>query len=103
MLECVSPRLMAPGGPHFNCPDKDPAARLATIAAAGEAAVPFTSGILVGIGETREERLQSLAALKGLHQQHGHLQELIIQNFRAKKVRSLACSLSCSLACLAWK
>ncbi|MBK5961919.1 7,8-didemethyl-8-hydroxy-5-deazariboflavin synthase [Rhodoplanes elegans] len=84
MLETVSDRLMQRGSAHFGSPDKQPEVRLATIAAAGEASVPFTSGILVGIGETREERIDSLLALRALHEQHGHLQEIIVQNFRAK-------------------
>jgi len=84
MLESAAARLMRRGGPHFGSPDKEPAARLATIAAAGEAAVPFTSGILIGIGETRRERIEALLALRALHRRHGHLQEIIIQNFRAK-------------------
>lgn len=84
MLETASDRLSQRGGAHFGSPDKRPAARLATIAAAGEAAVPFTSGILIGIGETRRERIEALLALRALHAQHGHLQEIIVQNFRAK-------------------
>ncbi|MBV9861416.1 MAG: 5-amino-6-(D-ribitylamino)uracil--L-tyrosine 4-hydroxyphenyl transferase CofH [Alphaproteobacteria bacterium] len=84
MLESASPRLLRRGGPHFGSPDKDPAVRLATIAAAGEAAVPFTSGILIGIGETRRERVEALLALRDLHDRWGHVQEIIIQNFRAK-------------------
>lgn len=84
MLESASERLGQRGGPHFGSPDKAPAIRLASIAAAGEAAIPFTSGILIGIGETREERLDSLFALRNLHRLHGHLQEVIVQNFRAK-------------------
>src|SRR5262252_6939888 len=84
MLESAADRLRRRGGPHFGSPDKDPALRLATIAAAGEAAIPFTSGILIGIGETREERIDALLKLRGLHERHGHLQEIIIQNFRAK-------------------
>jgi FO synthase len=84
MLENGSERLRRRGGPHFGSPDKDPAMRLATIRAAGEAAVPFTSGILIGIGETRRERIESLLALRDLHDRYGHLQEIIIQNFRAK-------------------
>ena len=79
MLENVSPRLLEPGMPHFNCPDKDPALRLATIANAGQLRVPFTSGILVGIGETNAEIVDSLLALSGVE-----LQEVIVQNFRAK-------------------
>ncbi|MGI9382270.1 MAG: 7,8-didemethyl-8-hydroxy-5-deazariboflavin synthase CofG, partial [Methyloligellaceae bacterium] len=84
MLESASPRLCERGGPHFGSPDKDPAKRLATIEAAGAAAVPFTSGILIGIGETRLERIESLLALRDLHDRNGHIQEIIIQNFRAK-------------------
>jgi FO synthase len=84
MLETVAERLSERGGPHHGAPDKLPAARLATIAAAGEARVPFTSGILIGIGETRAERIDALLALRDLHRAHGHLQEVIIQNFRAK-------------------
>ena len=84
MLESVSPRLLEKGGAHQGSPDKEPAARLETIRLAGELAVPFTSGILIGIGETRLERIDSLLALRGAHEAHGHIQELIIQNFRAK-------------------
>ncbi len=84
MLETAAERLGERGGPHFGAPDKVPALRLATLKAAGEAKVPFTSGILIGIGETREERIEALEALRDLHRTHGHLQEVIIQNFRAK-------------------
>lgn len=84
MLESGSERLCEKGMPHYGSPDKHPSVRLQTIAAAGRAAVPFTSGILIGIGETRLERIESLLALRELHYQHGHLQEIIIQNFRAK-------------------
>ncbi len=84
MLESASPRLCAPGAPHFGSPDKQPAVRLAMIEAAGRQRVPFTSGILIGIGETRQERIASLLALRDAHARHGHLQEVIIQNFRAK-------------------
>ncbi len=84
MLEGTAPRLAERGGPHFGSPDKAPAARLATIAAAGEALVPFTSGILIGIGETRAERLDALLAIRELHERYGHVQEVIVQNFRAK-------------------
>ena len=84
MLESASERLSQRGGPHFGSPDKLPARRLATIAAAGEAAVPFTTGILIGIGETRRERIEALLALRELHEHHGHIQEIIVQNFRAK-------------------
>ena len=74
MLETSSRRLMLPGMPHHNCPDKDPDLRLRTIEAAGQAAVPYTSGLLIGIGETREERIQSLLDLRALHNQYGHIQ-----------------------------
>jgi len=84
MLESASPRLCERGGPHHGSPDKHPAVRLATIRMAGELAVPFTSGILIGIGETRDERLDALLALRELHLRHGHVQEVIVQNFRAK-------------------
>ncbi|MBS0523834.1 MAG: 7,8-didemethyl-8-hydroxy-5-deazariboflavin synthase CofG, partial [Proteobacteria bacterium] len=84
MLESAADRLGERGGPHFGAPDKVPALRLATLKAAGEAKVPFTSGILIGIGETRAERIEALLALRDLHEQHGHLQEVIIQNFKAK-------------------
>jgi FO synthase len=84
MLESASERLRRRGGPHFGSPDKDPALRLETVRVAGEAAVPFTTGILIGIGETRRERIEALLALRDLHDRHGHLQEIIIQNFRAK-------------------
>ncbi len=84
MLETAAERLSQRGGPHFGSPDKAPARRLAAVAAAGEAAVPFTSGILIGIGETRAERIEALLALRDLHERFGHIQEIIVQNFRAK-------------------
>ena len=84
MLESAAARLCAKGGPHYGSPDKAPAARLETIRLAGEARVPFTSGILIGIGETRRERVESLLALRDLHERYGHIQEIIVQNFRAK-------------------
>ncbi len=84
MLETAAQRLSERGGPHFGSPDKAPAARLATIRAAGESAIPFTSGILIGIGETRRERIEALLHLRALHERYGHIQEIIIQNFRAK-------------------
>jgi FO synthase len=90
MLETVSDRLSERGGPHFGSPDKRPAARLATIEAAGVERVPFTSGILIGIGETREERLESLLAIRDLGERYGHVQEVIVQNFRAKPGTKMA-------------
>jgi FO synthase len=84
MLETASERLSARGGPHFGSRDKLPAARLATIEAAGWLRVPFTTGILIGIGETRVERLEALLAIRAAGERHGHVQEVIVQNFRAK-------------------
>ena len=84
MLESASTRLCEKGMPHYGSPDKNPAVRLQTLELAGQAAVPFTSGILIGIGETRRERIESLLALREVHERHGHLQEVIVQNFRAK-------------------
>ena len=81
MLETTSDRLSARGGPHFGSPDKLPAARLETLRLAGEARVPFTTGILIGIGETREERIEALEAIAAAGPQ---VQEVIVQNFRAK-------------------
>jgi FO synthase len=84
MLESTSERLCEKGGVHYGSPDKRPKVRLATIRLAGELKVPFTTGILIGIGETREERLDALRAIRDLHAEHGHIQEVIVQNFRAK-------------------
>jgi len=84
MLESASDRLTEKGMPHYGSPDKVPARRLETIRLAGEAKVPFTSGILIGIGETRRERLEALLALRDANEPFGHIQEIIIQNFRAK-------------------
>jgi FO synthase len=84
MLESVSERLLAPGATHDDAPDKRPALRLKTIENAGKLQIPFTTGILIGIGETREERVDSLMAIRHLHEAYGHIQEVIIQNFRTK-------------------
>jgi len=84
MLENASPRLLQRGGPHFRAPDKHPRLRLRTIADAGRQRIPFTTGLLIGIGETLEERVDSLLELRALHEAYGHIQEIIIQNFRAK-------------------
>jgi FO synthase len=84
MLESAAPRLAARGGPHFGSPDKHPAARLESLRAAGEARVPLTTGLLVGIGETRRERLESLVAIREIHAAYGHIQEVIVQNFVPK-------------------
>ena len=85
MLETTSERLSQRGGPHFGSPDKLPVARLATLDAAGAERVPFTTGILIGIGETREERIDALLAIRESHERYGHVQEVIVQNFRAKE------------------
>jgi 7,8-didemethyl-8-hydroxy-5-deazariboflavin synthase CofG subunit len=84
MLENLSDRLMRPGNAHDNAPDKKPALRLRTIEEAGKLHIPFTTGILIGIGETWEERIDSLFVIRDLHTRYGHIQEVIIQNFRAK-------------------
>ena len=102
MLESASQRLMQKGGCHHGSPDKEPAVRLATIEEAGRQNVPFTSGILIGIGETRAERIDSLLALRRLHDRYGHLQEIIIQNFRAKPDTRMANAPEPDLADLQW-
>jgi FO synthase len=90
MLESASPRLRARGMPHHHAPDKEPAHRLAMIAEAGRLRIPFTTGILLGIGETPEERVDALFAIADLQRAHGHIQEVIVQNFRAKDAIPLA-------------
>jgi FO synthase len=102
MLETASARLSAPGGPHFGSPDKAPARRLATLEAAGRARVPFTTGILIGIGETRRERIEALLAIREQHERYGHIQEIIIQNFRAKPGTRMAQAPEPSLAEHLW-
>ena len=84
MLESSSARLYEPGGPHEFAPSKRPRVRLRTMELAGELGIPFTTGILIGIGESRPERVQSLLDIRRLHERFGHIQEVIIQNFRAK-------------------
>lgn len=84
MLENVSVRLLNRGGPHFGCDSKEPSLRLNVLREAGKLGIPMTTGILIGIGETPEERLESLLAIKGVHEEYGNIQEVIIQNFRAK-------------------
>ncbi|MFQ5738390.1 MAG: 7,8-didemethyl-8-hydroxy-5-deazariboflavin synthase CofG [Acidobacteriota bacterium] len=90
MLETSSPRLCEAGGPHEHAPSKRPETRLRTLATAGELKIPFTTGLLIGIGETVKERLESLSLIKNLHRRHGHIQEVIIQNFRAKAGTAMA-------------
>jgi len=85
MLETTSTRLFTEkGGPHFGSPDKDPAVRLRVLEDAGRSAVPFTTGILIGIGETADERVDSIFAIRGVAREYGGVQEVIVQNFRAK-------------------
>ncbi|MEZ5931235.1 MAG: 7,8-didemethyl-8-hydroxy-5-deazariboflavin synthase CofG [Alphaproteobacteria bacterium] len=90
MLETVSKRLMEKGRAHHACPDKVPLQRLRTLERAGRARVPFTTGILIGIGETFEERVQSLEAIRDVHLRYGHIQEVIVQNFQAKRGIAMA-------------
>jgi len=102
MLESASSRLCEKGMPHYGSPDKNPLARLQTIDLAGKASVPFTSGILIGIGETRRERIESLLHLRELHERYGHIQEIIVQNFRAKPNTKMAQSPEPDLNELLW-
>jgi FO synthase len=102
MLESLSARLCEPGGVHYGSPDKRPEVRLDTLRLAGELRVPFTTGILIGIGETRAERLQALFAIRNLHRQFGHIQEVIVQNFRAKPGTKLAGTAEPDLDDLLW-
>lgn len=97
MLESASTRLMQRGRPHFGSPDKAPEVRLKTMEAAGEAAIPFTTGILIGIGETRTERIEALLEIRDVHERHGHIQEIIVQNFRAKPGTKMAKAVEPSL------
>jgi FO synthase len=90
MLETTSDRLSQRGGAHFGSPDKLPSVRIDAIGRAGRLRIPYTSGILIGIGETRRERVEALLALRDLHAEHGHLQEIIVQNFRAKAGTKMA-------------
>src|SRR3979409_1339741 len=102
MLESTSERLCRQGGVHYGCPDKHPAVRLETLRLAGELKVPFTTGILIGIGETRDERIDALEAIRDLHATYGHIQEVIVQNFRAKPETKLANSEEPDLDDLLW-
>jgi len=84
MLETTSERLSEKGGPHYGSPDKEPQARLKVLQMAGELKIPFTTGLLIGIGETRQERIETLLAIRDLHRRYGHIQEVIVQNFCPK-------------------
>jgi 7,8-didemethyl-8-hydroxy-5-deazariboflavin synthase CofG subunit len=90
MLETVSTRLLKKGMAHHGCPDKVPDLRLDTLEITGKLKVPFTTGILIGIGETFEERVESLEAIKEIHERYGHIQEVIIQNFQQKPYIKMA-------------
>jgi FO synthase len=102
MLETTSERLAERGGPHFGSPDKAPALRVGTIEAAGQERVPFTTGILIGIGETRAERLDALLVIRALADRYGHVQEVIVQNFRAKPGTRMASAPEPPLEELLW-
>jgi FO synthase len=102
MLETTSERLCAPGGAHYRSPDKVPAVRLEAIRTGGELSIPFTSGILIGIGETRDERIDALFALRDLHREFGHIQDLIIQNFAPKPRTPMANAAKPDLDELLW-
>ncbi|MGZ8701151.1 MAG: 5-amino-6-(D-ribitylamino)uracil--L-tyrosine 4-hydroxyphenyl transferase CofH [Gaiellaceae bacterium] len=102
MLETTSDRLSARGGPHFGSPDKVPLRRLETLAAAGEERVPFTTGLLIGIGESRAERIDALLAIRELAERYGHVQEVIVQNFRAKPGTRMAAAPEPALEELLW-
>jgi 7,8-didemethyl-8-hydroxy-5-deazariboflavin synthase CofG subunit len=90
MLETTNPALLAPGAAHDNAPDKVPAKRLRTIEEAGKQNVPFTTGLLIGIGEAPEDRVETLLAIRNLHQRYAHIQEVIVQNFRVKPTIPMA-------------
>lgn len=91
MLESTSRRLWStPGAAHYGSPDKEPARRLRVLQDAGRLAIPFTTGVLVGIGETPDELIDSILAIRGIAREHGHIQEVIVQNFRAKPVTAMA-------------
>jgi FO synthase len=102
MLESAARRLCAKGGPHYGSPDKEPALRLATIAEAGRQRIPFTTGILIGIGETRDERIEALLAIRELHERYGHIQEIIVQNFVPKRGTRMADAPAADAAELLW-
>jgi FO synthase len=102
MLESTSDRLCEKGMPHYGSPDKVPAVRLQTLADAGAVKVPFTTGILIGIGETRRERIESLLAIREIHLAGGHVQEVIVQNFRAKPETKMALAPEPDLNELLW-
>ena len=97
MLESTSARLLRPYGPHWKAPDKVPSLRIRTIEAAGELRIAFTTGMLIGIGETFEERIDTLLAIRQIHERYGHIQEVIVQPFRAKPGTRMAAAAEPSL------
>jgi FO synthase len=90
MLESTNAALLAPGAAHDSAPDKLPSKRLRVIQEAGKQRIPFTTGILIGVGESWEDRVDSLLAIRALHESYGHIQEVIVQNFRAKPAIPMA-------------
>ena len=102
MLESTSPRLYEPGGPHEFAPSKRPRVRLRTVELAGELGIPFTTGILVGIGETRRERIDAILEIRRIHRAYGHIQEVIVQNFRAKPATPMEQSMHAPSEELLW-
>lgn len=102
MLESTASALCKPGGPHYGSPDKMPEARLRTLRNAGEAKIPFTTGILIGIGETREQRINDLRSIHEIHKSYGHIQEVIVQNFRAKPLTRMSANPEPDLDDLLW-
>jgi FO synthase len=102
MIETLAVRLGEPGGPHAGAPDKTPARRLATLEAAGRARIPFTTGILVGIGESRADRIEALVAIRDAHARHGHVQEVIVQNFLPKPGTAMAKHDACATDEFLW-
>ncbi len=102
MLESTSPRLYDAGGPHEFAPSKRPRVRLRTIELAGELGIPFTTGILIGIGESRRERIDAILAIRQLHRTYGHIQEVIIQNFRAKPATPMEAARDAASEDLLW-
>jgi 7,8-didemethyl-8-hydroxy-5-deazariboflavin synthase CofG subunit len=102
MIETLAARLGEAGGPHYGAPDKTPERRLATLESAGRAHVPFTTGILVGIGETRDERIEAIEAIAESHRRHGHVQEVIVQNFLPKLGTSMHRAAPCPPEELLW-
>ena len=102
MLESTAPALYAPGGPHEFAPSKRPRVRLRTMELAGQLRIPFTTGILIGIGDSRADRIESLLAIRELHRRFGHIQEVIVQNFRAKPATPMAGAPDAEAVELAW-